>query len=108
MQAAPVEVLHRDVEQTVRLGAEVDDLHRVRVVQARRGLRLPLEARRERRVVGVLAVQHLDRDGLVERDLARAVHRAHRPAPDEALHQELAGDRAADELIEGLGHRTSV
>ena len=77
------------------------------MVQARRRLGLPLEARRERRLVGVLAVEHLDGDGLVEREVARTVDRAHRAGPDEALHQELAGDGAADELIEGLGHQTT-
>ena len=49
-RSAPVEELHRDVEQAVGLLAEVDDADRVRVVEARRGLRLALEARRERGV----------------------------------------------------------
>ena len=106
MQAAPVEVLHRDVEQAVGLLAEVDDAHRVRVVQARGGLGLALEAGGEGGVVRVLAVQHLDGDGLLESDLPRAVHGAHGSAADEVLDHELSGDGPADELGGGFRHRS--
>ena len=71
----------------------------------RRGLRLALKARGERRVVGVLAVQHLDGDGLLERDLPRPEDGAHRAAADEVLDDELAGDRSPrKEVVVGLLH----
>jgi hypothetical protein len=58
-EVPPVEVLHCDVEQAVGLLAEVDDLHRARMVQPRRGLGLALEARGEQGVARVLAVHQL-------------------------------------------------
>ena len=105
VQAPPVEVLHRDVEQPVGLGAEVDDLDRVRMVQAGRGLCLAVKARSERGVVRVLAVHHLERDGLLESDLPSPEDGAHGSAADVVLDHVLAGDRSPDEeVVVGLLH----
>ena len=96
-EIAPVEELHRDVEQTVGLLPEVEHAHRVRVIELAGGLGLALEAGGERRVAGVLAVQHLDGDVLVEGDLPRPVDRAHRAAAHERLDEELAGDDTTED-----------
>ncbi len=109
VQAPAVEVLHRDVEQAVGLGAEVEDLDRVGVIQARRGLRLPVESSGEGGVVGVLAVHHLDGDGLLEGDLSRPEDGAHRAAADEVLDHVFAGDRSPDEeVVVGLLHPCAI
>jgi len=108
VQAATVEVLHGDVEEAVGLCAEVDDLHRVGVVQARRCLGLAVKAGGEHRVAGVLAVQYFDGDGLLEGDLPRAENGAHRPGAEELLDDELAGDGPPDQaLVARVAHGSS-
>ena len=99
-QIAPVEELHRDVEQPVRLLAVVEDADQVRVIEARDGLRLAVEAGAEGGVGRDLAVHHFDRDGALERCLARAVDGSHRAGADEALDHELSADRPPDEAID--------
>ncbi len=89
-----VEVLHRDVEEPVGFLAEVQDADRVGVVELRRRLRLPVEALRERLVLGDVRVHHLDRHDLVEGAPACPVHRAHRALADQGLDEELVGDRS--------------
>ena len=106
---AAVDVLHGDVEEAVGLLAEVDDAHRVRVVDTRRGLRLAEEARREHRFTGELAMEHLDRDGRAERDLPGLVDRAHRAFADERFDPEFPSDGATEEgllLHEARRYRT--
>jgi len=55
--------------------------HDVRVVQGRRGARLPLESSHEVRVLGVLLTEDLQRDVATESGVARVVDLSHAPAP---------------------------
>ena len=104
VEVAPLHVLHRDVEEAVRLLAEVDDAYRVRVVEPAGGLRLAMEAADEVRVDGDRAVHHLHGDVLLERSEARLVHGAHRAAAEEFLDLVLAGDGPPDHR--GVAART--
>src|SRR6185437_5082735 len=78
---------------------EVEHLDGVRMVQARSGLGLAVEAGGEGGVGRVLAVQHLDGDRLFEGNLPRPEHGPHGAASDEVLDHEFAGDRSAGEAL---------
>ena len=69
-EAAPVDVLHDDVVGAGGL-APVVDADDVRVVEVRGGLRLTPEPLDERRVLGELGEEHLERDRAIEQ-LVRA------------------------------------
>ena len=104
-EVAAVEVLHRDVEHPVRLGAEVDDAHRVRVVEPACSLRLAVKTGRERLVPGEVLVEDLHGHRLLERYLARPVDLPHGSAANVRFDRELARDRATDEGIIRASHR---
>ena len=99
MQRAPIEVLHGNVEKPVRLDAEVDDLHRIRVVEARGRSGFSLKASRKRCVLRVLSMQDFDSDRFIESDLACAKHGSHGARPQQLLDDELGGDRPADQPL---------
>ena len=94
-EVAPIDVLHRQVEQAVGLLAEVEDTNRVRVVEARCRPGLSTKALGEGAVDRELAMQDLDGDGLVERQLPGEVDDAHRSRAKPLLDGELSRDRAA-------------
>jgi hypothetical protein len=81
LQVHAVDELHRDEEQPLLL-AEVVDRADVAMSHAPRQLDLGLEALRHPAVVGDVRAQHLDRDDLVERAVARLVDHAHAAAPE--------------------------
>ena len=63
-----------------------------------------MKARREGRIAGVLAVQHLDGDGLLEGHLPRTEDSPHGARPDRRLDEELLRDEPTDEDLE-IGSR---
>ena len=75
-------VLHHD---EVLVGglveAEVEHLHDVRVHEPRRGQRLAAEARDERRVVGEVLGEQLDRDVALQPAVERELHGRHPADP---------------------------
>jgi len=73
------DIFHGQIEQTVRLSAEVEDANRVGMVETRGGAGLPPKALRERFVAGEFAMQYFDGNGLLERQLLGEVHDAHGP-----------------------------
>ena len=76
LQRFPFDVLHGEEVDVVFLSDGVD-LHDVRVVELRRGLRLALEALDERGILRQLAADHLERHDAVERHLVRLVDGRH-------------------------------
>ena len=98
-QRPTVHVLHGDVEEPVGLLTEVDDAHRARMIDARRGLRLPQEARREHRLPRELAMQDLDRERGAERALPSPIDAPHRALTDEGFDLVFPGDRATDQCL---------
>ena len=83
-EAAALDVLHDD-EVGAALLAPVVDGHDVGVVQVGRGLGLAAEALDERRVLGVLGEQHLDRHRPVEQQVAGQVDVGHAAAGQLAM-----------------------
>ena len=91
--AGPDHVLHREpAVDEVAIGR---DVHVLEVVERGRVARLGLEALPEQRVVGVLRLEHLDRDLATERDVLRAVDRA-RPALADQLLVLIPGGAGPD------------
>ena len=72
--------------------AGVEDLHDVRVHQTRRGLRLALEARHERRVLGEVLGEQLDRHPALQAQVEREVHGGHPAEAEPALQAVAPGD----------------
>ena len=103
----PVQVLHRDVRDSVVDFAEIEDGHRVGVTQLRHRARLakqPLAKNvipraRLARVGGIAHIEDLEGADSPERRLHRAVHPGHTPARDQAKHSVLAGDDASEERV---------
>ena len=90
------DVLHRDPQDAVGLGAERIDVRRVRVVEPRRELGLAQEALDPVRDARDLAAQHLDDHGAIERRLLGEEHLA-RAALAEPLDDRELAERAADQ-----------
>ena len=80
LERLPLDVLHDQVQGAV-LVADVVKGADVRMVQARDGLGLALEALAHVRVARRSRLQHLDRDRAGEAGVARQVDLAHPPAP---------------------------
>ena len=97
-EVLPLEQLHRHVEE-LAVDAPVDDAHRVRVLQVRRGLRFPAEAPDERRVGVHVRVHDLERDLARLSVLLGAVDLGHRALADEAGDAEAPRDRPAEERL---------
>ena len=72
--------------------AGVEDLHDVGVHQARGGLRLALEARDERGIVGEVLGEQLDRDLALQAQVEREVHGGHPAEAEPALQAVAPGD----------------
>ena len=89
----PLDVLHHDeVLAAALVAAGVEHLHDVRVHEARRRLRLALEARDERRVVGEVLGEQLDRDLALQAQVEREVHGRHAAEAEPALEPVAPGD----------------
>ena len=97
VELAPLEILHRHVEEAVRLLSELDHAHRARMIEATRSPCLAVEPADEARVDRHRRVHHLERDLPVETVVAGTVDRPHRAATEELLDDELPGDAPADE-----------
>ena len=91
-ERAPLDVLHHDVLR-VAVGAGVEDAHDVRVVQARRGLRLTAEPRDESGVAVERVEEDLDRDGAVERRVEAPEDLGHPALADPGLDGVALADR---------------
>jgi hypothetical protein len=91
-QIGAFDVLHRDVEDAVVFAGR-DRPHDVRMVEARRQLRLPEEAPPEALVPGELGREQLQRNA-ASRGVFREVDRAHRPLADERRDPEPRHDCA--------------
>ena len=105
LERQAVEVLHHDVHRAVGELPDEEDVDDVRVRQARRDLRLAVEARDERLVGGELAVEDLHRDVAVDAPLEGAVDAPHRADADELPDLDVAEDLAADVGVVGRGGR---
>ena len=90
-QAAVIHHFHRDIQKAAML-AEGEYLHDVRVVQARRDLRLALEAGLERRVRAVLPLHHLDCHGPVQFFVQRPEHHALPAFAEDAVDFKMCED----------------
>ena len=103
-QVRAVDVAHGQVERPA-LGAGVEDLDDVGMVERRGEPALALEARAEHAVAGQARRQQLERDRAVERDVGGAVDHPHSPAPGDGV-DAVAGERRADgELLVVVGLR---
>ena len=71
-----LEELH-DQEGGIALGSHVDDVHHVRVVDARGGLAFAQKAHLGLRYAGDRGPQRLDRETLLQAEVQRFVHHAH-------------------------------
>src|SRR5438876_8281207 len=91
LQVGPAHELHRD-EQRVLAFARLVDGDDARVLERRLQHRLAAKARAELAVAAEVPCEHLQRDGAVERELRRLVHRPHAAAAELAL-DAVAGDR---------------
>ena len=98
LQRPPVEVLHRDVVGALRLAA-VEDRDDVRVVEARRALRLAAEALDELLVGGVPLVQQLQRDLPAELLVLGEVDVGHPARAELALDHVAPVEDAVDERV---------
>ncbi len=72
------------------VGPGVEDLHDVGVDEPRRRLRLALEARDERRVLGEVLGEQLDRDAALEAQVEGEVHGRHAAEAEPALERGSA------------------
>ena len=86
-EGVALEVLHRDVERTLRL-ASIINLHDIGVVEAGGGARFAPEPLNELRIPGILAQQHLKRDVTPQMTVMRQIdlgHAAHAQAADDLV-----------------------
>src|SRR6185503_908101 len=89
-EVVPLEVLHDDVRPAVLVRVDVDHAHDVRALQPGRGARLALEPRDDVSLLRQVAVEHLDRDALIELRVDGLEHRRHPAFADDALDDVLA------------------
>ena len=82
-QIRAVDELHREVDATAFFPG-MHDRDDVRVIQRGGQPRFAAKPGEELGVVGDVGVHHLDRDGPIEREVLRPVHRAHAAAPGQA------------------------
>ena len=92
LERAALQVLHGDVGAAVGLAAVVDR-DDVRVVEARRGLRLAPEALDELAVLGVALGHDLERDLAAEARVLGEVHRRHAADAEAPEHAVAAVER---------------
>jgi len=102
-QVEPAHVLHDEVQRALRL-AEVEDLHRVRMLQPRHRRRLVLEALDGVAVFAQLPVQHLHGGDLAHAQMLHSVHHTHAAAPDDVEHSVAPLDDLAEPGAIRLGH----
>ena len=107
VEVVALEQLHREEHQAVGRRAEVADVDHVLVADARRGLRLLHEALDEVGLARELAVQHLQRDLLLEHGVGREVDRAHAALAELLDDQVAVGERRADQRIDAAAAGTT-
>jgi hypothetical protein len=100
-QRLALDHLHREVRDAVREHAEVVNVRRVGVVDARHGLRLAHEAADGPLVGDELMAEELEGDVTAEHQVPGAVDDAHPAAADERLDLVAVGDGLADERLVG-------
>ncbi len=98
-----LQVLHHHEGRAVLQRVDVHHAHDVLAGEAERGARLAEHARGHGVVVEERRVQHLDRDELVEAEVARLEHEAHAAAAEDALDRVFAREDAIDPG--GVAHR---
>ena len=99
LQVRPVQVLHDEVERTVRRRPRIGDVDDVGVADLRRRPRLAPEAF-DHVGRGVKAgVQHLDRDAPADVDVVRFVDAPHRSLAAQPAHVVAAADGGADARV---------
>ena len=109
LEREALEVLHDHVERAIGELPGEEHLDDVRVLEARRDLRLAREARHELRVGAELAVEDLHGDVAVDALLERAVDAAHRADADELPDLDVAGDLLAEVgIVLGLARRADA
>ena len=86
--------LHHEVRVAAAL-PEVEDLDQVRVLEPREHRRLAPQVLHERRVLGQVRAQHLDRHRPLEREVLGAVDHAHAAAADLVQEPVRAAERRA-------------
>ncbi len=98
-QLVSLEIFHRE-EDVLRRGlTEIGDVDDVLVADPRGGLGLVQEALDELAATRVLVVEDLERDDLLEHDVAREVHRAHATLADASLDPVALGQDSADQRV---------
>jgi hypothetical protein len=95
-EVAAREVLHGEEERAVLGLPEVDDGDGVRVVEARGGPGLAVEALHDRRVREERALEDLERDRPIQREVGGLVDLAHPAAAEELVDEVLLRHRLAD------------
>ncbi len=99
LQIAPGEQLHRVEQPAVAGRVGLEDAHDVRVIDAPDALDLLHE---QPAILGGgrdAGAQDLDRDVALDRQLARAIDRAERPAGDELVEAKAAGEHRAGQVV---------
>ena len=101
-----VEVLHREVEESVRLLAEVEHTSEVWMIEPARGERFGVEPAHEVRIVLVRVAQDLHRDVHMEIAMPRAVHGTGSALAYAHLDEELSsGKLTPDETVYGSARK---
>ena len=107
LQIVAVQELHREEQPTARRHVGLVDAHHVHVIDAADRLDLVDE---QPAVLGVridVGVQHLHRDVAIDRELARAIHRAERAAGQQPIEAEPPGQLGPGEIV-GVAARRRV
>ena len=92
LEIAALQVLHRQERHAIFERPGVHDARDVLALDARGGLRLANEALDDVVALHGVGQEHLQRDHLVERDVARREHDAHAALADHLLDAVLASD----------------
>ncbi len=107
-EALAVHVLEHEIERAIGELAEVAGGNHIRVLDARSGDRLALEARHHLTHARELRVQHLERDGLAHVDVLGTVNGTHAAGPEQALDAIPTGDHRPRREARGAGSRRRV
>ena len=102
---APVTQLHHHEPRAVRRLADVDHADHVRMTNLAAELRLAIEAARELRVAGPVAVQDFDRERAAELHVRRAIHRAGRAAAELLFDPVTRREDRAEQVV---AHRVEL
>ena len=100
-EVPPAQKLHHQVELAVVRLAEVDDAHRVRMVEAARRARFGDEPSRRALVAEQVRMDDLDGDGAPQHALLGPIHAPHAADADQVQDHVPARKRAVDERIFG-------